>query len=576
MLKNKKTTEFEFQFLKDQPLKTDDELESAEFGHKEIAKTLSKIVEKCSTPFSIGLFGKWGSGKSTIANLLKKELKTKSIPTIIFDVWKHEKDALMRTFLEEMVSQLEDKKEYGKKYFKGVKLDERLRRNVSTTSEKKTRINLRKIGYVVPFFILSIIVYLISTVLESSTTTDLLSGTGIILFIISSIGLFTTWFWQNLTQFFTTDTETIHIDKFQDPTEFETQFGEILKQLTNERILIVFDNIDRVTCDTAVDVLKTIKTFLEPKDIEIENKKVIYLIPCDSRAITKHIQRIYFTENLTKSDESQEFLRKFFNSIVWIPDFIPNEMEAYTRKSLKDTKVKKLDNDKISWIISKAFKQNPRQVKQFVNTLLANFLLVKEREGHRDFQEDFISNNLPQLTKFLLLRRKFPTEMETLREKNIIYLEKIDFKQILTQDPHNVDEFIKFINDTESVIPLRNLQVFYTLRRSEIEKRFPGIEEFFDDLENYNRVRSLDYLKQIENLDTQIEDFSLIVKDRLSQIKNPESINKFIDTLLRTLEEINTRLTDSVYTEIYNHLTTTAKEQLYTISPLLLHRQLAY
>ena len=62
----------DFNFLSERPLKTSKELSDSEFGHEEIATTLVKIVKKCPAPFTIGLFAKWGSGKSTVAFSLKE------------------------------------------------------------------------------------------------------------------------------------------------------------------------------------------------------------------------------------------------------------------------------------------------------------------------------------------------------------------------------------------------------------------------------------------------------------------------------------------------------------------------
>ena len=142
MPNNNHTEKLEFRFLRDQPLKADDELETIEFGHKEISKTLVSIVEKCETPFTVGLFGKWGSGKSTIANLLAEDLKLKGIPTVIFDVWKHEGVALRRAFLKDMVNQL---KKYDGFFDNDFTLDDRLEHSVSKQSEGEFKINFKKI-----------------------------------------------------------------------------------------------------------------------------------------------------------------------------------------------------------------------------------------------------------------------------------------------------------------------------------------------------------------------------------------------------------------------------------------------
>ena len=49
-----------FDFLPERPLETAKEFSDAKFGHEQIASALEKIIIKCPTPFTIGLFGKWG------------------------------------------------------------------------------------------------------------------------------------------------------------------------------------------------------------------------------------------------------------------------------------------------------------------------------------------------------------------------------------------------------------------------------------------------------------------------------------------------------------------------------------
>ena len=49
----------EYNFLIDKPVEDSKELK---FGHYELGETLIDIIRKCKTPFTIGLFGRWGSG----------------------------------------------------------------------------------------------------------------------------------------------------------------------------------------------------------------------------------------------------------------------------------------------------------------------------------------------------------------------------------------------------------------------------------------------------------------------------------------------------------------------------------
>jgi len=564
----------EYDFLRDKPLQTEEELKTMEFGHKEIAKTLVSMISRCPTPFTIGLFGKWGSGKSTIAYSLKKDLQPKKIPVIIFDVWKHEGDALRRTFLKEMCNQLES---YGKDFFEDYKLNDRLEHSVSKTSEGKFKINWNKIREISKLWVIGGIIFILALAAGSikyGLFNQFLYGISILV-AISLGGSFITWLLQNSTQFLTTETTTYGTDKFEDPYEFEDEFSNIIKNLKSKRVLIVFDNMDRVAHDKAIEVLTTIKTFLEPKDIEITDKEVAFLIPCDSEAIKKHIESFYSKNNDNSIFDSDEFLRKFFNTVLWIPDFISSELEVYTKKVLRATKVKELDNDKVAWIITKTFRQNPRQIKQFVNILLTNYLLIKEREGNdKDFPADFLSNNLPQLAKYLILNQIYTDEMNKLREEKILNLEKVDLNEIELPDTKRKNKLIEFVKETSLIIPLSNLRIFFTLRRSEQEKKFAGIETFFEFLEDNKTNEAEEYLKQLDNLSEQIEDFSHVIRTELEQKTNPVSISNFINSLLTVLDKLNIKLVDTAYEDIYNKYIGIEKEYSCTVLPSVIDNQL--
>ena len=56
-------------FLSDRPIETD-EISQTKFGHEGIAETIKNIIISCPTRFTIGLFGRWGSGKTTILRIL--------------------------------------------------------------------------------------------------------------------------------------------------------------------------------------------------------------------------------------------------------------------------------------------------------------------------------------------------------------------------------------------------------------------------------------------------------------------------------------------------------------------------
>lgn len=134
-------------FLPDQPLKAD-EISQAKFGHEGIADSVRNIILNCPDRFTIGLFGKWGTGKTTIINILKDKLQNEKVAIVEFDVWKHEGDALRRTFLKEIVKQLKENEQIEHE------LTDRLDKKISRTFQSKFSFDILKLIYPIGLVVL--------------------------------------------------------------------------------------------------------------------------------------------------------------------------------------------------------------------------------------------------------------------------------------------------------------------------------------------------------------------------------------------------------------------------------------
>ena len=86
--------------------------------HKRIADKLFEIITaRNEDGMTIGLEGEWGSGKSTVVKLLQERLKAeKADKTFVFyiDAWEHEGDHLRRVFLETLIENVKNWKEWPK------------------------------------------------------------------------------------------------------------------------------------------------------------------------------------------------------------------------------------------------------------------------------------------------------------------------------------------------------------------------------------------------------------------------------------------------------------------------------
>lgn len=559
--RKEEVSEKKINFLVDTPLEKKD-LNLMQFGHDSLANTISKIAESAKTPFTIGLFGKWGVGKSTIVNKTKENLITKKIPTVIFDVWKHKDDALRRTFLAECKDQIDEQKGFEELF----KLDDRVQIN-SSEERRENKMNWKLLGIFTLFFLIFFSFLQLSL---NNYDLNLFLSTSIINIIISFILAFLIICLKHFSTFTTTKVKTNYYDRYSDPHHFEEEFGRLLSSIKSKRILIVFDNLDRVEKHKSSEILSTIKTFLEPKDMEDESKSVIFLIPCDDQAIIDHIHNTLKPNSNGKGDkeDSQEFLNKFFNCILEIPPFIDSELEKYTLESLNKTNYKFFkDNEQIAWLLIKAFRKNPRKVKQFINALLANCLLIEGRSGvGKDFQKDFLKKNILPLTKFMIIKQRYSKDLNKIIENG---KNNLNYDDILQENGISHD-FLEFIRQTDN-IKVKDLDVFFSLRRSEFERKISGIDSLFENMVTQNEKQMFLDFNNLEIKNP--EDFNSIIKEYLRKRHLKEFARSFINSLFLISQKNNLILSETTYTEIYNKLSGFNFESFGLFSPKLVFNE---
>lgn len=554
-----------FNLLSDQPLKSEADFENAKFGHKEIAETLTSLIINCPTPFTIGLFGRWGAGKSTISYMLKKAMSENKFGLVLFDVWKHESDALRRTFLKESVKQLKEQGSIATDF----NLEERLDSKVTRKVEGHIKLKGFFKNYLKAILCVFLYLILVGILIYRFFGFERLSlYVSIVLSIFTGGGILTAIISKTMSHFLTSETITHEIDRFNDPHEFQSEFEKLLSNLKTDKILVVFDNLDRVIHEKAVETLATIKTFLETENVE--GKGVIFLIPCDNRAIKEHLRNVYKLSNSDKDAFSEEeFLRKFFNTTLRIPDFYPTELETYAMELLNQTGIPELKEGSVAWLVTRAYRQNPRQIKQFINQLIGMYILAKKRIEKNSLPADFLTGNTAKLAKFLILYNKFPNQMEKLRQDKIWDTEKII--SITTTDSE-LAEFIKFVNET-SHIPINNLNIFFTLRRSEFEVSLPGYDELAAALQD-NRVDEVTtYMKALPEFAAKRVILSQAIKKLLEEANLPDTKISIINSCLTALSRLNDRLEDMLYVEVFNELSN-LKQYLPIIEPSVIFDQL--
>lgn len=520
-------------FLSDKPLTADFE-QNDRFGHSGIAENLNQIVLTCPAPFTIGLFGKWGTGKTTVLNILKDRLRTQKVPVVIFDVWKHEGDALRRTFLKELVKQL---KTQG--LLKDFKLSEQVDSSIGIKKTFETLNIFNSVTYIFLglMILLGVIFYLTDIptfkgYLSIVTSSSLVAG--LIIFLIQRM--------------IVTEDITKTTNRFEDPHEFEDEFLNIIGKSNAQRLLIAIDNLDRCTHDNAVKLLSTIKTFLAKDSDTEKNNNCIFLITCDDEAIKKHLESVYI-KNQNNQDSnafnSDEFLRKFFNTFIRLPDFYDRELQDYTEELLKQTAIPQFDDPDVGYVITTAFRDNPRQIKQFINILIAHFLMAQNRESGEKpliIPQGTITNNVAFLAKFLVIRQKFPTTYIKIKQE---YLTRSEGRRLF-DNVENQD----FLRATKEII-VNDIRPFVFLKQSKDELAIPGIREIEEGLVANNSeivIKKLMILKEEPQKNTLFNKFLLTLIRRNE--KRPQILINIVNCALHVSNELKFELSKSFYKRI--------------------------
>jgi hypothetical protein len=407
--------------------------------HQNVADQLLGVFESSKKGIAIGLEGKWGSGKSTIINLLKQKLNLDEAHVYIFDAWAHEGDPLRRIFLEGLISSIQDKYE-----FKNI---DKLKSSVSgrtKTVHVKSRSKVSRLGKFIGISglflplgaaILSAIDYskLVYPFSESATTTveSLIFWVG---FITCLSPLFVLIYWskfgdkieknsqkidwsvisgssdQDYTQDITEDGERSSI-------EFEEYFKNILSTLFDEnpkldKVIVVLDNLDRVNHESAKSVWSSLQPFFQYQNGQnSEVDKLWFIVPHDKSALCK----IWDGES-EKDTIGQSFIDKSLQINIDVPLPIHSSWGEYLTNSIEFALLGYSKESKnVVNAVYKRYASNlsqaptPRKLRQYVNHVgvvgfkwkeqvsieaIALYALLRSTYSSDALQQKLISNNI--------------------------------------------------------------------------------------------------------------------------------------------------------------------------------------
>jgi iron(II)-dependent oxidoreductase len=311
------------------------EKDSDIFGFDAYAKTIAELIahKKNKTPLVIGIYGTWGSGKTTLMETVLSHLKKietyedrshyRDCKTVWFQAWKYrEEDEILAAVIEEIFKSMNNEG-----FFEGCKAE----------IEKLTKkLNMGKVA---------------------GAFTKLISGGQI-----------------DISEFFS---ELEYKEKLGFYDTFQKFFDDLLwtylkwrpKVCTDETIdeekgvLVIFiDDLDRCPPEKILKVLETIKLFMDKKGC-------IFVIGAANDIIERALEGTY-KENASK------FMDKIVQVTFNLPQIPVEDFESFIKKihpEIKDAIFPYLK------VIVPTMKNNPRRLKRFLNNVNLQEGLVRNK-----------------------------------------------------------------------------------------------------------------------------------------------------------------------------------------------------
>ena len=340
------------------------------------------------SPATIGIYGDWGSGKSTLMKMVKKSLDAdKNTLTVEFNGWLFEgyedaKTALCGTILDEM----------------------RTHETLFAKGKEKIKALLKKVdgGMLLSKGVKYGLDFLLTGGIGTVTELTL---TGIISAVKQKAGDVSEDEVKKVIDAFKTE-ET----KRAEIKNFRKTFKEVFENCKGERLVVFIDELDRCTPDTVLEIFEAIRLFLYVPG-------TTFIIGADERLVSYAVKTKYKDIPGHDIDISKEYLEKLVQYPVKIPQLNEQEVKQYITCLLLQNE--EIDIKKVAESISKqgineeltidtlavatgkdanegikeAFdlsnqiysalaalmKGNPRHCKRFFNTLMMRIALADRR-----------------------------------------------------------------------------------------------------------------------------------------------------------------------------------------------------
>ena len=298
-------------------------------------------------PFTIGVFGEWGSGKTTLMKMIKSRLQRDGVKTVWFNAWKYDnKEVIWNALIQQIFYTMRADPDVQKRTDK-----ERFLKQIADAAENLAMYAAKVATRFVP-----------GGILKEEDVEGVLKA--------------------------------LRPPKADDDLfEFINRFEATFDQLVNDYVgpsgyLVIFiDDLDRCLPENAINAMEALKLYLDQANC-------VFIIGAESSIIEEGINQRY-------RDNPRLSGKDYLDKIIQLPFIVPR-IEAKNALSLLEPYEKTLsyrDDPAIRTLIVAGTEGNPRRIKRFINA----FYVLSKISGGLTIEQQ------RPLAKVLLIQMRFPS-----------------------------------------------------------------------------------------------------------------------------------------------------------------------
>ena len=324
-------------------------------------RTLVSVCKTASTPLTIGVFGTWGSGKTSLMKMVQKGLP-RNYTVAWFDAWKYDKeDTLWRAFLltillavEAKVGETEELKTLQTMLYRGLELEK----------SGGVTIDLAKLGAKVAQGAVQIGLSFIPPLAQLTKLVEELQKSG-----LQNLG-------EDSVDAIRRERTKIFIEQVRSLEQFQDKFRSLVQSYVtakNGQLVVFVDDLDRCLPDKALEVLEAIKLFVDAPGC-------VFVLGLDHEVIARGVEIRY--KDFVRQENGQRIHpidgARYLEKIIQLPFTIP-PVERADMGDFVCALSQEWPHVECPRVFAEGLGNNPRQIKRTVNVFLMLSRLAEER-----------------------------------------------------------------------------------------------------------------------------------------------------------------------------------------------------